>query len=120
MISPWEVYLFTRLDVLNAILFFFSLILCVWFIGCCMQKGDVEGETEKARWGSLRNRVGVAFVFTVVAFGAIPTTKEAAVIYLLPKIANNEQVQKVPENFVKLLNTKMEAWIADFEKEKKK
>ena len=43
----------------------------------------------------------------------VPTSKEAAAIYLIPKIANNEQVQKVPEQALRLLNVKLEQWIDD-------
>jgi len=66
-------------------------------------------------------------VTTIIAIpfwiGAIlvPTTKEAVAIYMIPKIANNEQVQKLPDNAMKFLNGKLEAWINDMaDKEKKK
>jgi hypothetical protein len=49
----------------------------------------------------------------------IPTTEEMAAIYLLPKIANNEQVQQVPDKAMQLLNGKLDEWIADVRGEKK-
>ena len=50
----------------------------------------------------------------------VPSTKEFAAIYLIPKIANNEQVQKVPDNLLKLLNAKLEDWINDVGKKEQK
>jgi hypothetical protein len=68
-----------------------------------------------------KSLLGVFVLCVIVAIGGslIPSTKEAAAIYLLPKIVNNEKVQKLPENFTNLLNAKMEEWIGDTLKEKK-
>lgn len=46
------------------------------------------------------------FIFGILLFLSIciPTTKQAAIIYCLPKIANNEQVQKIPDKILKLSN----------------
>ena len=52
--------------------------------------------------------LGLVFI---VVWAFIPSTKEACAIYLIPKIANNEQVQKIPENALRLLNAKLEEWI---------
>ena len=126
MISAWEVYLFTRLDAVEG--------LCVFmvFTGLCAmipliiayfaaEMHELEDDDKvKVRFIKWIKRSLALIAASVLIASIVPNTKEAAVIYLLPKIANNEQVQKVPENFVKLLNTKMEAWIADFEKDKKK
>ncbi len=35
---------------------------------------------------------------------AVPNTKEMAVIYIIPKLASNEQVSQLPENLLILVN----------------
>ncbi len=126
MISAWEVYLFTRLDAIHVIagaaivMAAIGLLLFgIHYLFEDMWERDDDNKEKKKTVKTIKRLVAVAISGLLVCV-IIPSTKEAAVIYLLPKIANNEQVQKVPENFVKLLNTKMEAWIADFEKDKKK
>ena len=49
----------------------------------------------------------LSIVFSITTFLAIivPTTKQAAVIYCLPKIVNNEQVQEIPDKLLELSNT---------------
>ena len=51
------------------------------------------------------------FAFPTAVF--LPTTKQACVIYLLPQIANNENIQKIPNNISDLMNKKLEQWIDD-------
>ena len=43
----------------------------------------------------------------------LPSTQQACVIYVLPKIANNEYVQKMPNNISKLVSEKLAEWIDD-------
>ena len=50
-------------------------------------------------------------VLFLVSVTFIPSTKEACAIYLIPKIANNEDVQKIPANVAKILNAQLEEWI---------
>lgn len=48
---------------------------------------------------------GIVFCVFMVLSAIIPDTKQAAVIYCLPKIVNNEQVQKIPDNLLRLANS---------------
>jgi hypothetical protein len=63
-----------------------------------------------AKW--IRGLIVTLLICIVMAI-FIPSTKELAAIYLIPKIVNNEQVQQVPDAALKLLNLKMEEWIKD-------
>jgi len=122
MITGWEIYWITRLD---AIIWCFILTACcllfvvaVGFISADCSFGDRE-----KRFAVARKRASVAVPIAIaVAFLAalIPTTNQAVAIYMIPKIANNEQVQKIPDNAAKFLNTKLEAWINETLKEKEK
>jgi hypothetical protein len=114
--TGWEVYWFTRLDQIQVVFIVITIVLAI-----CLPTAGIIGSIE-GNWESIKKWIlGGCWVLAVsIVCGIfIPNTKQAAVIYLLPKIANNEQVQKVPENFVKLLNTKMEEWMKDTMKEKK-
>jgi hypothetical protein len=44
-----------------------------------------------------------SFIIGMV-LGLVPTRKEIAIIYFAPKIINNEDVQEMPKNIVKLAN----------------
>lgn len=107
--SAWEVYLFTRLSAVNII----SVILLVVFglTGFLLTLfGFIEEEPEQKKLGKWSLFIaGISMLLLVI----IPTTKEAAAIYLIPKLINNEQVQKIPENAAKLLNAKLDEWIED-------
>ena len=111
-IMTWfDVYLFTRLDNIN----FFFVMICMLsiVIGCITVLGE---KMVKRGWIWF---AAIALISGVLSC-LIPTTKEAAAIYLIPKLANNEQVHAIPENALKLLNLKFQAWIEEMEPARKK
>jgi H+/Cl- antiporter ClcA len=63
----------------------------------------------KAKSAWIKWAVGF-FILIVVSF-ATPSTKEMVAIYMIPKVANNEQIQKLPDNTAKFLNAQLELWI---------
>lgn len=107
------VYLLTRLDSLNNYLEALSIISLagIIIIGLAAlilfraEKINIYTKIKKYLFGFI-----IALFISSSIQLIVPTTKEAAVIYLLPKIINNEEVQKIPDNIFKLLNTKMEEW----------
>lgn len=97
----FEAYLLTRLDSFGhffCILFgisiiFFGISGIIWAVG--------EGEWEDSKKKEARKRwlpvVKYLLIVTAVSgfiFSLIPTTKEAAFIYLAPAIVNNKDIQK--------------------------
>ena len=67
------------------------------------------------------------FVFAIAALlfatsGAIliPTQKEAAAIYLIPKIANSEQVSSVTNDAYSIIRLKLKEYLNDISKKKSK
>ena len=128
MLTSWDVYWITRLDVAQqtadclAWLSFFCLVggFTICALMYCRDYA-YQGFSSKAFFIDRRKFYIPPFISLMVfAFlsVAIPTTNQFAAIYLLPKIANNEQVQKLPDNAMKLLNGKMEEWINDIGKKK--
>lgn len=55
----------------------------------------------------------IVFIITIGFRTVIPTQTEVAAIYLVPKIVNNESVQKIPESLSKLLEVKLNQWIEE-------
>lgn len=125
MITPWEVYWITRMDSLNGLLEFLDFMLICAVIGIVAAR--IVAHSDKNERGVLMTwRAGYRKTFwklliplltillaLMILYALLPTTKDACAIYLVSKIANNEQVQKVPNNFAKLLNTTLDEWIND-------
>jgi hypothetical protein len=55
----------------------------------------------------------IVLVISMLIFGFIPNTKQAAAIYLIPKLANNERVQQIPDKALTILEKKLDQWISD-------
>ena len=102
MISPWTIYWITRLDGIIACFIplavlsflFIGVLMFLWFMESdrkahiTMVSDDVYKLLPKyIRW------LLVGGVFGVLGLIFTPTTKQMAVIYLIPAIANNEQIQ---------------------------
>ena len=63
---------------------------------------------------TINGAIGVCWILSFTAF--IPTTKQACVIYVLPKVANSETVSRlesVPSNLAELLNRKTQEWLGE-------
>lgn len=120
MITMMDVYWITRLDGL-AVFFTVTTILSVFILVGLI----VDGNIVEDDWLHHKKLViTLSAVLLVATFGLvfIPKTNEAIAIYLVPKIANNEQVQKLPDNAMRFLNDGLEAWIKGLmlNKDKKK
>ena len=145
--SAWDVYWFTRLDIVLGACVVLALVsfaaATIAIIIHLMESGRVisakariakndydnlryhslEDDEEIVSWEPLRFRImklsiPVFFLFLIAAC-AIPNSNQVAAIYLLPKIANNEQVQQIPDKALKLMEGKMDEWLDGLRKEKK-
>lgn len=111
MITAAQLYWITRLDglcILFGVCAWLALLASLFFLTSVY--GDGREEHKRA--------VLVAFgCTTVFVFLAIftPTTKEAAAIYLIPKIANNEKVKEIPSKFLSLADE----WLEELRPKKK-
>jgi SpoU rRNA methylase family enzyme len=64
------------------------------------------------RW--FRNFCILACVFGLLVV-VVPKTTGAFAIWGVPKIMNNEQLQKLPDNILKVLNSRLDSWLMDIE-----
>ena len=56
-------------------------------------------------------RTGIAIIICGALSIFLPTTKQAAAIYFVPKVLNNKQIQKMPNKLVTLANDWMDEQI---------
>jgi len=113
------IYLFTRLESFNSLIRNLIIISILSIIGLIIfffleQDSYVDGEIKNIYSSKIIvwiKKIAVLLILCTIFSVTIPTTKEAAVIYLLPKVIKNEQCQQIPTNFVKFLNLKMEKWL---------
>ena len=119
MITSWDIYWITRLDAIYAMLVIVLIVVVLAMIFLPMI-ADIAFDAGTRTIAKLEIIGFVIFVVALSMLTFIPSTREAAAIYLIPKIANNEQMQKIPDNAAKLLNAKMEQWIDYTLAEKKK
>jgi hypothetical protein len=106
-LSIFQMYLFTRVDVLIG---FFIFFLFVSFIFLLFKFID-----ETLDFGSF---VGGAssFLFFSLLLILTPSQKDIAMIYIVPAIVNNENVQELPNDIVKLARVQIEKMIEDVAK----
>jgi hypothetical protein len=122
----WHVYLFTRLDgvvnVATMTAVFSGIAVLGAGIGSMMFAQEYMKDEKEACNKVLKWSVPAAIAAVVVIL-AVPSQKEAAAIYLLPKLANSDfakEAGQIPTDAAKLMRLKLEAWIADMEPTPKK
>jgi hypothetical protein len=125
-----DVYWLTRLDAIKGIftaIGILSIIASMVFlvVGACIRDSwSIDDERiayEKKtsmKWIMRAIPSGIAAFIFISMSVLCPTTKEAAVIYILPKVVNNEQVQNIPAKGLKILEAKFDEWLDGMTKEK--
>ena len=116
-ITPWEIYLLTRLDELHDTcgIIAWALLLGTVVFGMLYARAVNDEDDDAA--GKAR-KIALRLFTLVLAFGFggcfIPTTKEAVAAIIVPKLAANEQIQKLPANLLSLAND----WIEELKPKK--
>ena len=116
----WQmVYWITRLDAIRCVSIGVAILLAITVVVlfvmgvsfCGDRTSASEDKTIRRQYRKVTVRCMFPLIFLLFLIAFIPSTKEACAIYLIPKVVNNEEVQKVPNNALKLLNAKLEEWI---------
>ena len=97
-ISAWDIYLLTRLKSLNLILLFATAIPFI-FSAFCFATNQLDGSGL-----STAKRFLIGSVIAGLLWIAIPNEKEAAAMYVLPKLVNNEAAQNLPKDLASLVH----------------
>ena len=115
MLSHFEMYLFVMLDSLKCA----SLVTFILLLGSSVMLGvtvatcssyEKDKHTLMTKW--LKRSLMASTLFTLL-FVALPNTKQAAAIYLIPKIVNNENVQEIADNSLKGIRVLAEQWLEE-------
>lgn len=114
MISSWMIYLLTRLDAINALLFITSATssITVVVILMCALDGDYSWE-DIIGWKWYRG-LAITAIISILSFVAVPSTKEAVAIWLVPKVVNNEDVQGSISKLPKFANKYLEEQLKEY------
>ena len=114
--SPWTIYFILMLDSLLKGLVFIGLVMLVLVIfsviDATLETPNWEPVTQETKDKLKRRLIRIFSVIgIVICLGImIPNTKQAATIYVLPKIINNEQAQQVPKKLLDLFDSKVDEW----------
>lgn len=108
----FETYLFTRLDNLIAFFIFTGIIFLLISFLILLSLTDISSSAEKTEKIIFIKKVWkVTLPITIISWFMvvfIPNTKEAAFIYIAPKIINNKDFQQTLTRLPKLTNLGLE------------
>lgn len=103
MITAWDIYWVMQLDSISCTITFFTIAAtiaaaCFYGIGALVtDRGCYPSTKQDESWERTKNRarwmVVAAFAFGF-AGAFIPSTKTAAMMLVIPAVANNEAIQK--------------------------
>ena len=107
----WQMYLFTRLDALSTfgqvtgVLFGVLTIFWLVFYGASVPtcEGDEDSKQIRKQLNSTRWIYKIA-ILSILLGVLTPSKSDIAMIYIVPKIANSEIAQELPED-LKMLKT---------------
>lgn len=115
--SGWFIYWLTRLDVIEnfGVALLMLSITALGLTGIVLFIKYVEGgiSNSKKVFKLIKKFVLPPLILGVAISMFVPSTEEAAAIYLIPKIVNNEEVSNIPSEALKVLNNKFDAWIEE-------
>lgn len=95
MISAWGIYWVMQLDSINGTLTWIAVLASLALLVCAFIWSVADGDEEIGRrvWKMLKASLAtLAVTFLLGTF--IPSTKTAAMMIVLPRIANNEAIQR--------------------------
>lgn len=127
-ITVSSMYWFTRLDSIATLLnwicaptFILSVVTgVVSFVFWMVAADSKPGSTDEDKCKMIcKKTMKICFCFVVLLFvflsvkTLVPTQKEAAAIYLIPTIVNNEDVGTIAKQSSEILQLKLNEWIKD-------
>lgn len=116
-------YLLVKLDAIhNTMRILDAIAISIVFILFIVSLAAICSNYNEEYIKTLKKSLNRAIIFTSITWFlsiAIPTTKEVAVIYVIPKIVNNEQVQELGKNSLDALVNLSKEWIEELKPDKK-
>lgn len=119
--TPFDVYLITILDNLKycckGVITFSIICLVISFIVWAIATLS-ESTYAVVKYKFFPIICSMILIFSTALTALTPTSKQMACIYIIPKIVNNETIQQLPENILKLLNNYLEDLLKDDDNKK--
>ncbi len=78
-----------------------ATLLAAFIAGCLADDGESDGALVMTRMFGLGC---VLSLLCIAGVAFVPNTKQAATIYVLPRVVNNEQLQQLPNKLLELSN----------------
>jgi len=107
--TPWMIYLITRLDliigVLVALVSIFGIAATVLAVVLIRMNLDPYANDPdiKKKVATMLKYLAPAAIILAFILALTPSSKGVALIYAVPKIVNNEHMQKLPDETARLL-----------------
>lgn len=115
-ISPVEVYFILQLDsfreIINILLVLIAISTVFSTIVFFVSHDDWLHSDERFM-GVIKKTCKISltlFIIFILVRAFLPTTKQMATVILLPQVINNENVQQLPEDILKLVQTLIKEW----------
>lgn len=130
MITPFETYLILKLTAIGVFFIVAGVSVLILLLLSCVvlyansnsflpchsyeskQTKDKEMAEEMSRISKNFRKVIYVFLFStgLILIGMLfPTTKEGVMIYLVPKIANNQNINQIPNKLADVVNKYMDS-----------
>jgi len=87
------IYLWTRLDIISFI-FVLTAIISLVILGAVAAHSEIDERT-KNKW--IKN-LAISLIISLTAVILIPSKKDAAMIYIIPKMAQSETFTEISKN----------------------
>jgi len=111
--SHWMIYWWIKLDDLQNASSIFMLLLTIALVALTIA-WFINKANKNPVWKTIRNfwfivmPLCVCFLFLAIF---LPSTKQFAVIYLTPKVVNNEDVRELAGDGMKVMKHKLQQWL---------
>jgi hypothetical protein len=117
--TAWQVYWITRLDALHTFLTVgVALVGIISFVLTLVGTLITYVEGEKFPLWKWCRLAWIVFAIVVPALVLTPTTREAAVVYVLPRLTMNERAQRLPDKLIRFADEYLDAQIEKLVEEK--
>jgi len=103
-ITEWTIYWITRLDNIRTAL---GIVLGISVIPMFVMLGVFWTDDEMEKLHRIRKWI-LSWIIILLIVVFIPSTKDMIAIKVIPPVVNNEEVRKMPEEFLKFLNSYLE------------
>ena len=106
-VTPFAVYLISRLDAINILLIVLTIVsvaICVLYMTVFFASAADEGWESSVPTRMRRFILWpiLALLASSILFILVPTTRDAAAMFVIPKIANSQTVNELGESIVVL------------------